>query len=151
MKQFFGWTDEKVRYLKEHGKIRGFSENKNKTSQKKKKNIPVIPKRSEEKEWLSLNLSYWCNERSLTLETEYEFHPARKWQFDWAITALKVAVEYEGIFKKDKSTTGHTSISGVMRDIEKYNHAQLLGWKVIRVTANNYTTVLEQLNVLFKQ
>jgi hypothetical protein len=143
MQQFFGWTEEKVKYLKDHGHIRGYTEVKKKNSHKKRINIP---QRSEEKDWLSWNLPFWCNEHSVTLETEYAFHPARKWKFDWAIPALKIAVEYEGIFKKDKSVTGHNSIGGVMRDIEKYNQAQLLGWRVIRVTANNYRTVHEQLN-----
>jgi hypothetical protein len=148
MSQFLRWTKEKVQYLQQHGKIRGFAEQKgthsaNKNSHKNKKSFPD---RSKEKEWLSWNLPFWCNDHAVTLETEFVFHTERKWKFDYAIPALKIAVEYEGIFKKDKGRTGHTSITGVMRDVEKYNAAQLLGWRIIRVTAKDYTTVLEQLN-----
>lgn len=64
---------------------------------------------------------------------EYLFHATRKWRFDFAFVAEKVAVEYDGgIF--DNGPSGHTSVSGIMRDIEKINEAQLAGWLVIRVT-----------------
>lgn len=147
-KLFFGWTEDRVKYLRENGKIRGYTDARKNIPHKNKKNIPTIPKRSKEKDWLDWNLMFWANEHALEMQTEHKFHPERDWRLDYAFEAVKIAVEYEGIFKKDKSTTGHNSISGVMRDIEKYNQAQLLGWKVIRVTANNYTTVLEQLNKL---
>ena len=66
---------------------------------------------------------------------ELKFHPTRKWRFDFAIESLKIAIEYEGIMS-EKSR--HTTISGMSRDCEKYNTAQLLGWKVLRFTALNY-------------
>ena len=65
-------------------------------------------------------------------ESEYRFHPQRRWRFDWAWPAQKVAVEYEGgIFGRRGA---HGSVSGIMRDIEKYNAATLLGWRVFRCT-----------------
>lgn len=66
---------------------------------------------------------------------ELKFHPSRKWRFDFAIESLRIAIEYEGIMS-EKSR--HTTISGMSRDCEKYNTAQLLGWKVLRFTAINY-------------
>ena len=73
---------------------------------------------------------------------EHRFHPTRKWRFDWANTALKLAVEYDGVTgatafnrKGDESSVGHVSVSGQMRDAEKTNEAQCLGWIVIRVNA----------------
>ena len=66
---------------------------------------------------------------------ELKFHPSRKWRFDFAIESLRIAIEYEGIMS-EKSR--HTTISGMSRDCEKYNTAQLLGWKVLRFTALNY-------------
>lgn len=68
----------------------------------------------------------------LPSETEYRFHPKRKWAFDFAVPALKVAFEYEGIFSKKSR---HTTVSGYTGDIEKYNAAAIDGWAVIRATA----------------
>jgi hypothetical protein len=109
----------------------------------KKKKLHVEKKRSAAKEWLALNLGYWCNERSLELKEEYRFDEYRKWRFDWAIPALNLAIEYEGLFS-EKSR--HTTIKGFNGDVEKYNHATMKGWKVIRLTATNYKEVLEILN-----
>lgn len=67
-------------------------------------------------------------------ESEFKFNDKKNWRFDYFFPAQKVAVEYEGgIF--DKGVSGHTSVSGIMRDIEKYNEAALAGVTVIRVTA----------------
>ena len=66
---------------------------------------------------------------------ELKFHPSRKWRFDFAIESLRIAIEYEGIMS-EKSR--HTTISGMSADCDKYNAAQLLGWKVLRFTAINY-------------
>lgn len=66
---------------------------------------------------------------------ELKFHPSRKWRFDFAIESLRIAIEYEGIMS-EKSR--HTTITGMSADCDKYNAAQLLGWKVLRFTAINY-------------
>ncbi|MCC6315675.1 MAG: hypothetical protein IT337_16885, partial [Thermomicrobiales bacterium] len=76
--------------------------------------------------------------------TEFRFHPTRKWRFDWALMspALKIAVEYDGITgatafnrKGTEGNASHASVGNIMRDAEKINEAQLLGWLVIRVNA----------------
>ncbi len=104
----------------------------------------AFSKRSKEKEWIEYNLVYWCNAKCVQLVEEYKFHPERKWRFDWCIPALKIAIEYEGgIFDRNGS---HTSVQGMSRDIDKYNAAAALGWRVIRLTAINYNTLLTQLN-----
>lgn len=65
----------------------------------------------------------------LELKTEHKFHPERKWRFDYAIIrAQKVAIEYEGTGGR------HHTVIGYTKDCEKYNEAQLLGWKVYRFT-----------------
>ena len=71
----------------------------------------------------------------LPSETEYRFHATRKWAFDFAVPALKVAFEYEGIFSKKSR---HTTVSGYTGDIEKYNAAAIDGWTVIRATAASF-------------
>lgn len=62
---------------------------------------------------------------------EHPFHPARRWRFDYAILPHKIAVEVEG----GAWTYGrHTRPQGFMADMEKYNQAALMGWRVFRVT-----------------
>ena len=78
---------------------------------------------------------------------EYSFHPERKWRFDFAIPEMKIAIEYEGLMS-EKSR--HTTITGFTNDSEKYNAAQILGWRVLRYTALNYMSLGEDLNNLFQ-
>jgi hypothetical protein len=79
----------------------------------------------------------------IEFETEYRFHPTRKFRFDIAILEHKIAIEYEGIIS-DKSR--HTNIVGFTNDCRKYNLAQSLGWKLLRYTALNYKEFLSELS-----
>lgn len=63
---------------------------------------------------------------------EYRFALDRRFRFDFAWVDKKVAVECEG----GVWTQGaHGRGSGISRDIEKYNLAACLGWKVLRFSA----------------
>jgi len=79
---------------------------------------------------------------------EYRFHPERKWRFDFAFPAHRVAVEVEGgVWTRGRHTRGR----GYIADIEKYNEAVILGWRVLRVTREHIesgqaTKWLEQLS-----
>lgn len=64
-------------------------------------------------------------------ETEYRFHPKRRWRFDYAWPEHKVAVEYEGLVSQKSR---HITLTGYTRDCEKYSRAAVMGWKVIRYT-----------------
>lgn len=66
-------------------------------------------------------------------EREYKFHPVRRWKFDFCWPSKMVAVELEG-----GTWTGgrHTRPVGFEKDCEKYNEAAIMGWKVLRFTAN---------------
>jgi very-short-patch-repair endonuclease len=65
---------------------------------------------------------------------EYKFHPVRRWRFDFAIPAYKIAIEVEG----GVWTGGrHTSSTGFLKDMEKYNTATSMGWRVFRTTPND--------------
>ncbi len=68
---------------------------------------------------------------------EYKFHPKRRWRFDFAYPEHMVAIEVEGLVYKGKSR--HTTVSGYKGDIEKYNEAAILGWKVIRFSQDQLT------------
>ena len=73
-------------------------------------------------------------------EREYRFHPVRKWRFDYAwcrdpgcdggwqnMTAVEVQ---GGVWSGGKHGRG----SGIVKDYEKLNHAQALGWTVLQLT-----------------
>lgn len=75
---------------------------------------------------------------------EFKFHPVRKWRFDYAIPDHKIALEVEG----GVWTGGrHTSSVGFMKDMEKYNTATLMGWRVFRTTPDELYR-LKTLNLL---
>ena len=64
-------------------------------------------------------------------EAEYRFHPSRKWRFDLSWPAYKIALEQDGgIWTKGRHIRG----AGFIKDLEKMNHAALLGWRVFRFT-----------------
>lgn len=68
---------------------------------------------------------------------EYRFHKTRKWRFDYAWPAYKVALEIEGgVYTRGR----HTRPSGFLGDMEKYNAAAVAGWTVIRCTPDGFTT-----------
>ncbi|GAB5444847.1 MAG: hypothetical protein Fues2KO_51960 [Fuerstiella sp.] len=60
---------------------------------------------------------------------EHKFEPKRKWRFDFACPALMIAVEIEG---GSRSYGRHNRHDGFVKDIEKYNHATVLGWRLLR-------------------
>jgi very-short-patch-repair endonuclease len=77
---------------------------------------------------------------------EYPVQDGRRWRFDWAIPALRLAVELEGI----GGLSRHTSITGYTKDCEKYNAAAAQGWCVLRFTprqalAKNFLGTLDEL------
>lgn len=60
-------------------------------------------------------------------ETEYMFHPTRKWRFDFAWPEKKIAVECDGIIWK--AGGGRHNMDS---DRDKINNAVIMGWKVLR-------------------
>lgn len=75
-------------------------------------------------------------------EREYRFHPERKWRADLAFPVARVIVEVEGgLFAGTKGAAigRHNSSVGFLKDMEKYNAAAILGWRVIRVTPRQVT------------
>lgn len=140
------WNKSHIDTLIRDGKIRGAKIPERSKNYSADKEIKIPGKKSKALIWLEWNLQYWCNSKALTLETEYRFCPGRGWRFDFAIPAMMTAVEYEGGIFLAKS--GHNTAKHYTKDTEKYNRASLLGWKVIRVTAMNYTTAIQALNAI---
>ena len=70
---------------------------------------------------------------------EFIFAPPRKWRSDWLVIGTTILVEFEGgLFAKRKG--GHSSVTGILRDIEKYNAAAIGGWTLIRIAPNHVTS-----------
>lgn len=62
---------------------------------------------------------------------EYRFYPSRMWRFDYAIPALRIAIEIDGgIWIQGR----HNRASGYIGDMEKFNAAATLGWVVLKFT-----------------
>lgn len=68
---------------------------------------------------------------------EYQFHPKRKWRFDYAIPYYQIAIEVEGGAWIDGR---HNRASGFLKDMEKYNAAAVLGWRLLRCTPQTLLT-----------
>lgn len=84
-------------------------------------------------------------EKGLTIEAEHKGIPDRQFRFDYAIPALKIAIEYEGIIG---AKSRHTTIGGYSTDCEKYNLATAAGWKVLRYTVVNCGNLVSQVMAL---
>jgi len=62
---------------------------------------------------------------------EYRFHSERRWRFDYAIPSYKIACEIEGgCWIRGRHSRG----AGMIADMEKYNTATILGWRILRYT-----------------
>ncbi len=74
----------------------------------------------------------------LEIVKEYQFHPKRKWRFDYAIPSLMIAIEIDGAVW----TYGrHNNAKGYIGDMEKLNTAASMGWLVLRFTTEaKFTT-----------
>lgn len=92
---------------------------------------PDTPKRGRRvRTWdpaLTLECMVRCGLEAPVLE--HRFHAVRRWRFDFAWPYAMVYLEVEGGIYTEGA---HGSISGALRDIEKYNAAAALGWTGIR-------------------
>ena len=82
-------------------------------------------------------------------ESEVRFHPERRWRFDFAFIEQKIAIELEGgIWIGGRHQTG----KGFQGDCEKYNQATILGWRVLRYTADDINQrpvqIIEEIQLL---
>lgn len=68
---------------------------------------------------------------------EYVFHPVRKWRFDYAFPSAKIALEVEGgVYTGGR----HIRPKGFLGDVDKYNAAAVMGWRVLRVVPDRLRT-----------
>lgn len=66
-------------------------------------------------------------------EREYRFAPPRRWRFDLCYPDRALAIECEG---GTWSGGRHTRGAGYAKDLEKYNQAVVMGWRVLRYTTD---------------
>lgn len=67
--------------------------------------------------------------QGIQMESEYRFHPTRRWRFDFAIPDVLLGIEIEG----GTWVSGrHSRGPGFEKDCEKYSEAAILGWRVLR-------------------
>jgi len=85
-----------------------------------------------------LTLEAQLSQAGIPFEREYKFHPERKWRADFIVWRMMVdppivplLVEIEGGIG---STSRHLTYTGFTNDCEKYAHAAILGYRVIRCT-----------------
>lgn len=74
-------------------------------------------------------LSLQLKAMKINFEREFKFCPDRKWKADFYLIGRMVLIEVEGgIWSGGRHTRG----KGYIGDMEKYNTAQNLGYKVLR-------------------
>lgn len=134
------FTTSILKQKQKQGLIRGFRIT---SASKKGERKRFLKKVGKQKYWMEIVLQEWCKKNAYLLVPEYEFHPKRKWRFDWAIPALKIAFEYNGIMSAKSRHTTHTGYTG---DMQKINAAQDLHWKVYQFTPINYKDLIKILN-----
>lgn len=92
--------------------------------------LPKALSRGEESLALQLKVE------GIQFEREYTFCPGRKFRLDFILPLHgKIAIECEGGVYHE----GHRSLNRYLSDIEKYNFAALMGWKVLRFTTPQIT------------
>ena len=94
--------------------------------------------------------AYVKSELGADMVREYRFHDTRKWRFDYAIPALKIAVECDGgVWGYGR----HNRPKGYIKDMEKFNAAAEMGWVVLKFTPQQLTThnAIETLRITIAQ
>lgn len=90
-------------------------------------------------------------ELGLDVWPEFHFSIERNYRLDYAIPEFKIAIEVDGgIWMKGNS--GHSSGTGIKRDMEKGNLLQLQGWKLLRfepkdlISLKNLNSIITLMN-----
>lgn len=85
----------------------------------------------------------------IEFEREFKFHPKRKWRADFHLVEKMILVEVEGgIWSGGRHTRG----KGYLGDMEKYNAATVMGYRVIRFSTEQVKSglAIEQIEGVIK-
>lgn len=102
---------------------------------------PLVKKAAQVKEKSKINerelaIGQALSSAGYNFETQYRFHPVRKWRFDFVLLEYKIAIEYNG----GQWTGGrHIRGAGYAKDLEKVNAAQMLGYIVLQYTTDIFS------------
>lgn len=78
-----------------------------------------------------------AKELSVECVKEYRFYKNRQWRFDYALPKYKIAIEVEGgVWTQGR----HVRPVGFLGDMNKYNMATLMGWRLFRTTPKKLLT-----------
>lgn len=69
---------------------------------------------------------------------EHRFYPTRMWRFDYAIPSHRIAIEIDGGVWIDGR---HNRPKGYIADLDKFNHAAMQGWLVLKFTPDQQYTM----------
>lgn len=90
-------------------------------------------------------LQIWRRSGLIGAVAEHQFHPDRKWRFDFAFIKQKVAIEVQGgIFMR---RGGHNTGMALRREHEKRNAAAVLCWRILYCEPREVCT-LEFINTI---
>lgn len=81
---------------------------------------------------------------------EYKFHDTRKWRLDYAWPEHKIGLEVNGgVWIRGRHTRG----AGQIKDMEKFNAANLLSWHIYQCTPQEIhnLSILTVLQAAFKK
>lgn len=104
--------------------------------------VPTV--KIKHKELDKITAAFFESHKVALPQPEWQFDAERLYRFDFAWPEQKVALEVEGgIFGygKDKKKGAHGSVTGILRDMAKYNLAATNGWRIIRVIPNKLMTM----------
>lgn len=94
--------------------------------------------------WLAL----WCKCNGRDAVAEHRFHAKRKWRLDFAIVDAKVGIELQGgLFIQGRHTQG----AALLKEYEKLNAAQALGWRVGLFTPQQNIAAMDWLDSVFQE
>ena len=88
-----------------------------------------------------LEMEWLLKSEGIEFEREVQFHPKRKWRFDFVVDKA-IAIEVEGgIFTQGRHTRG----KGYINDMQKYNSALTQGWRVLRYATGqiNHNVIID--------
>ena len=78
----------------------------------------------------------WRTLNGPKLESEFRFHPTRRWRADYAHLPSRTLIELEGgVWVGGR----HNRATGFVADAEKYFEAALAGWRVVRLVNSQLT------------
>jgi len=90
-------------------------------------------------------IEWTLREMGIPYVKELMFAKPRRWRFDYAIPDKMIAIEYEGGMGTFSGKSRHTTKEGYTGDLQKYNRAVVMGWKVLRYGAKNVGYLREDL------